>query len=207
MSPVRFDVATLPATYDRGQILMRLLVLVLLAVIGTPLGWIFGVLYLALPVAAAIVVSASGPAKWVDDVGLRLVGALRWLLGAYAYLGLLTDRFPTSADAAGVRYEVDRGGAPTVGSALLRLVTSIPAALFLWLLTIVGGIVWLIGVVSILATESLPGFVIDFQRGLVRMFARFLAHHASLVEGPAPIKFDTGPERALAPGPAVTSAT
>lgn len=207
MTPVRFDAVALPATYDRGQILMRVLVLVLLAVLGTPLGWIFGVLYLALPVAAAIVVSTRGPATWVDDVGARLVGALRWLLGAYAYLGLLTDRFPTRADAVGVRYEVDRGGAPTVRSALLRLITSIPAAIFLWLLTIVGGIVWLIGVVAILATESLPGFVVDYQRGLVRMFARFLPHHASLVEGPVPIKFDTGPEHVLAPGPAVTSAT
>lgn len=200
MSAIRFEPES-PPRYDRLQLVVRALFLFLLALVGAPLGWVFGVLYLALPAAAAATISTSGPGRYRTEVGPRLVRGLRWLLALHAYLALLTDRPPIRAEALGVQLEVEGGGTPTVASSLLRLVTSLPAALLLWVLGLVAAVLWVVGAVAILATERCPAIVVDFQRGLLRAFARFLVHHASLVAGPVPLRLDTGHEPALEPAP------
>ena len=50
--PVTFDVERRP-TYDRAQLALRFVLLFLMAAVGTTLGWLFGILYLALPTYAA----------------------------------------------------------------------------------------------------------------------------------------------------------
>ena len=128
-----------------------------------------------------------------------MTGWLRWLIALYSYLGILTDRFPTEKPQEIVRYEVQTGGTPTVGSALLRLIYSIPSAIVLAVLGIVSGIIWLIAAVMVLVQENYPEGLYDFQRGVLRWEARLLGYHASLVDQYPPFALDTGAE----PAPAV----
>src|SRR5215470_1509983 len=123
--PAIFDVDPPPATYRRANVALRVLILAVLAIAGLPLGWIFGFVYLALPVMAAAIVSRRGGEAYVRDWAPKLSGWLAWLFGLYAFLGLLTDRLPGSVAEPGVRFEVRADGAPTVASALWRLVTSL----------------------------------------------------------------------------------
>ena len=196
--PIVFDVPDEPH-HDRVQVLLRVLVMIFLGAIGAPIGGIFWVLYLGLPIVAAVLVGSRGADWYRTEAGNHGVAWLRWFLGVCAYLGLLRDRLPVSLAEPGVRLDVTPDGTPTVGGALVRLITSIPAAIVLWLLAIIGVVVWIIGAVGILATRGLPGFVARYQRGALRMLARYFVHHASLATGMAPIAFDTGHEPLEAP--------
>ena len=111
---------------------------------------------------------------------------------------MLTDRFPTERPENTVRFDIQPSGAPTVGSALLRLIYSIPSAFVLSLLSFVSAIVWLIAAVMVLLNETYSEGLYDFQRGVVRWGARLLAYHASLVDTYPPFSLDTGPESAPA---------
>ena len=91
--PVVFDVQR-PAGYERAQIALRILVLAILGALSAPLGWLFGVLYLALPAVAAVGISSRGPQGFLSEMSTDIVRTIRWVLSFYAYLLLLTDRFP-----------------------------------------------------------------------------------------------------------------
>ncbi len=189
--PVVFDI-TRPERFERPQVFLRILILIIVSIVTGALGWIFGLVYLALPVLAAILVSNRGSERFVEEEGSRLTGWLRWLVAFYAYLIILTDRFPTERPEEIVRFEVRAGGSPSVGSALLRLIYSIPNALVFLLLGIVSAVVWLIAAVMVLIWESYPEGLYSFQRGVLRWEARLLAYHASLVEEYPPFALDTG---------------
>ena len=122
---------------------------------------------------------------------------LGWLVAAIAYLALLTDAFP-GGDQNTVRFEVERSGKPTVGSALLRILYVIPSLIVLAILGIAGVIVWVVSVVLVLVGESYPESLWRFMRGLVRWEARLLVYLASLVDGYPPFKLDTGPAAPVA---------
>jgi hypothetical protein len=188
--PVSFDVDR-PEKFERPQLVIRVLVGVIIWVIG---GWILGLIYLVFPAMAAVFISQKGPEKFLEEDGPRITGWLRWVLAIYAYLGLLTERFPTEKPEQIVRYQVQTGGSPTVGSALLRLIYSIPSAIVLGLLSFVAGIVWLIAAVMVLVEENYADGLYDFLRGTLRWEARLLAYHSSLVEQYPPFALDTGPE-------------
>ena len=196
--PVTFDIAR-PEKLERPHVFLRILVAVILSILGGALGWIFGLVYLVLPVVAAIFVSQKGGEKYLAEDGPRVTGWLRWIVAFYAYLGILTDRFPTEKPEEIVRFEVQTGGTPTVGSALLRLIYSIPSAIVLSVLSIVSAVIWLIAAVMVLIQENYPEGLYDFQRGILRWEARLLGYHASLVEQYPPFALDTEPE----PAPAV----
>ena len=189
--PVIFDVER-PVRYERAQVALRLLVLALLAVFSAPLGWLFGVLYLALPAVAAIGISSRGAEGFTSGMSKDIVRALRWVLSFYAYLFLLTDRFP-QRDVPGsfVRFEVTPSGSPTVGSALLRLLFTLPYAIVLFVLSWAAAIVWVICLVSALISGGMLPGLYDFLRGVVRWQARLFAYHASLVEEHPPWSLDT----------------
>jgi hypothetical protein len=189
---VHFDVAR-PETYDSRQIWYRLALMIVMAVIGAPLGWLFGVLFVALPLLAATAVATVGAQRYLTEVAPLVTRPLTWVLELYAYLGLLVDRIP---DGTQVRYQVTPSGTPTVGSALMHLVTSIPAMIFLWLLGTVSAILWVFAAASVFIGQTYPASIFEFQRGILRLFATFLAHHASLVEGASPLRFETGPDEA-----------
>jgi Domain of unknown function (DUF4389) len=191
--PVTFDVVR-PEKFQRPHMVIRILVLVILSLLAGAIGWIFGLVYLIFPVMAAIYISQKGAEKFLEEDGPRMAGWLRWVIALYSYLAILTDRFPTEKPEEIVRFEVRNTGTPTVGSALLRLIFSIPSAFVLGLLSIVGGIVWIIAAIMVLIQENYPDGMYNFQRGLMRWEARLLGYHASLVDQYPPFALDMEPE-------------
>ena len=188
--PVTFEVIARPEKFERPHVFLRVLVAVIVYAVGS---WILGLIYLALPVLAAIFVSQKGPESYLEEDGPRVSGWLRWLIALYAYLAILTDRFPTEKPEEIVRFDVRTGGSPTVGSALLRLIYSIPSAFVLALLGIVSAIIWIIAAVMVLIREDYPEGMYNFQRGVLRWEARLLGYHASLVDQYPPFGLDTEP--------------
>lgn len=187
--PVQLEVVS-PHRFDRIQLLLRVILATALGWIGVTSGWLAGFLFLALPIFVAIAVSTRGEQRYLDDTGPKLWRALGWLLAFSAYMLLLTDRFPID-EPTGVRIELEITGHPTTGSALLRLLTSIPSALVLGLLGIVSFVVLLVGAVTILVSREVPSSILAFQSGIVRWQARLLAYHASLVDEYPPFSFET----------------
>lgn len=196
--PVTFDVAR-PEKFERPHVVIRVLLLLVLSFLAGAIGWILGLIYLVFPIIAAIFISNKGGEKYLEEDGPRVTGWLRWVLALYAYLGILTDRFPTERPEEIVRFEVSTEGSPTVGSALLRLIYSIPSALVLGLLGIVSAVIWIVAAIMVLIQESYSDGLYNFQRGILRWEARLLGYHASLVGQYPPFTLDTGPE----PAPAV----
>jgi len=185
--PVTFDLDP-PPVFRRVHVVLRLVLLVLISWIGHP----FGLLWLGLPVIAAIFISQKGGQRYLDEDGPKLTGVLGWILAVLAYLALLTDRLPGGGSQP-VRFEVERSGSPTVGSALLRILYAVPSLIALAILGLVGAIVWVIAVMLILINQSYPEGLWRFLLALVRWEAWLLAYLASLVDRYPPFRLETGP--------------
>ena len=163
----------------RIHVLTRLALLVALGAIGC--SSIYWILYLLLPtLAALLILKKAGPGYLADD-GPRIVHVLRWLAAGYAYLWMLTDVLPTTQGGP-VDLRIDVGGRPTAGRALLRWLYSLPALALLLLLSLVAGLLWIVGAISILAVARLPALVADFQALTLRLQFRLIAYHLSLVD-------------------------
>jgi hypothetical protein len=79
---------------------------------------------------------------------------------------------------------------PTVGSALMRLIKSLPALVVWALLCCIATIVWLIAAVSILVQRRYAAGLRTFMVGVLRYQARLLAYHASVVDSYPPFELD-----------------
>jgi hypothetical protein len=184
--PVTFEVER-PPVFQRAHVFLRVGLLVVVGWIGHP----FGLLWLGVPVVAAILVSQKGGKRYLDENGPTVTRVLNWILDLVAYLALLTDELP-GRDEHPVRFHVERSGSPTTGSALLRILYAIPSVIVLAILAFVGAIVWVIAVVLVLVNESYPHSLWRFLLGLVRWEACLLAYLASLVECYPPFTLETG---------------
>ena len=191
--PVVFDV-TPPERYDRVQLLLRLLILAVLGLVGVSGGWLVMLLYLALPLAAAIVIEGRGAEEYLVKTAPGIERMLRWLLSFSAYMTFLSDRFPTGSSTL-VRFDVTPTGIPTRTGALLRLLISLPEALILAVLGMVAGVVSFVSCLCVLFSAQVPDALIVFQRGVIRWEARLAAYHASLVDIPPPYALDGRAER------------
>jgi hypothetical protein len=177
--PVSFDLNR-PETMSRAHVFLRIALLILVSWIAGSGGGV-GLVYLAVPVVAAILIARKGGDRYVTEDGARITGWLSFIVGVLAYLALVTDELPGGARQA-VHFEIVRSGSPTVGSALLRMLKAIPSAVVLFLISLISSIVALIAALSILATEHYPERLWNFQRDVVRFEARLLGYLASLVE-------------------------
>ena len=191
-----------PARFDRAQVALRVLVIVLLSMLGSAVGGLFAAVYLALPIYAAVSISEHGSERYATTEAPRLTRWLGWLVELYAYLSLLTDRFPTGTSPT-ITYEVRPTGKPTIGRALLKLLYSLPYVIVLAVLSWIAWFVWVLSALYIVVRETYPAGLYDFMCGVVRWQARLFAYHASLVAEYPPFSLDTGPiERpALPPAP------
>jgi len=187
--PVQVEV-TSPAHFDRIQLLLRIALAIVLGWFGITAGWLVCVLYGLLPLAAAVAISSVGTEGYVNDFAPQLWRVLAWLLQLSAYMSMLVDRFPT-ADEGNVQVNIRITGRPTIGSALLRLVTSIPSGLVLCVLGAISALLWLVGAVLVLLGGPMPPSILAYQRGLLRWQTRLVAYHASLVDEYPPFSFDT----------------
>jgi Domain of unknown function (DUF4389) len=184
--PVVFDVERPPA-FQRAHVLLRVALLVVIGWIGHPLG----LLWIGIPVVAAILVSQKGGRRYLDENGPPVTRVLKWILDITAYVALLTDRLPAPGEHP-VRFEVERSGAPTTGSTLLRILYVIPSLIVFAFLMFVGSFVWVIAVVCVLVNERYPAGMWRFLRGLLRWEACVLAYLASLVDRYPPFTLETG---------------
>jgi len=189
--PVTFDV-TRPEKFDRTQVVLRILVILILSILAGAFGWLMGIVYLAVPVIAAILISQKGGEAYLREKGGPVLTLLRWYFAIYSYLLLLTDRFPSEKPEELVTFDAAPNGSPTVGSALLRLIYSIPSAIVVGLLGIVGFVIVVIAVISVLIQEQYPEGLYNFQLGIMRWQARLMGYHASLVQEYPPFALDTG---------------
>lgn len=195
--PVQLEVSS-PARFDRLQLLLRLAISIVLGWLGITLGWLSWLLYLGLPLIATIVISARGPEHYMESTTPALWPPLRWLIGFGAYMLLLTDRVPLD-EHTGVQVELHVTGRPTPGSALLRLLYSIPSAFVLGFVGLVSWLLWIVAFFAVLFTRRVPQSILAFQTGYLRWQARLLAYHASFVEEYPPFSFG---ERATTATPA-----
>lgn len=193
--------------FDREQVALRLLVLIALGLLQRSVGGVLGLLYLFLPFVAAILISGKGSGPFLEHETRWLRRLLEWVVALYGYLMFVTDRFPLESSRLQLRLEVHPSGTPTIGSALLRLLTSLPHILVLALVSVVSCLVALVLAVVVLFTERCPPGLHRFQREVLGWLARLLAYHASLVESYPPFSLrEAGPPPTTAGGPAPTRA-
>jgi hypothetical protein len=180
MDPHPIQLRVEPASQmDRTQVVIRLVLLAALGAAGCSSA--YWILYLGLPALAALRISQTGD-RYLTDDGPRIVRVLRWLAGAYAYLWLLTDAAPSTEPTAMVELDVNPSGRPTTSTALLRLLTSLPAIVLLGLVSIVATLLWPIGAILILVRKRLPGALFDFFLMTLRGQFRIVGYHLSLVD-------------------------
>lgn len=185
--PVAFDVER-PPTFQRAHVVLRIVVLVVIGWIAHPIG----VLWLGVPLIAAVLISQKGGQRYLDEEGSTVTRILRWILELGAYVSLVTDRLPGDGETT-VSFRIERSGSPTLGSALMRIVAVIPSLIVLAALSFVGAFVWVVGIVSVLVSETYPEGMWRFLLGLVRWEACVLAYLASLVDRYPPFSLQTAP--------------
>jgi hypothetical protein len=182
--PVAFVIAVArPEKFQRVQVLLAILVAIVLGVVM----WLLYVIY---PIIAAVWISQKGSEKYLDEDGPKVTGWLRSVATYAAYVYFLIPRLPGEGVAEQVSFDIQRGGSPTVGSALLRWIYSIPSYVVLAVLGWVAGILWLVAAVMILIQETYPEGIYNYFRGYLRWQARLLGYHTSLVEQYPPFALD-----------------
>ena len=186
--PVHVEV-TSPKHFERVQLLLRVILAIVLGWVGVTAGWLVWMLYGALPLIAAIAISARGSERYMAEVAPRVWRVLAWLLSLSAYMMLLVDRLPIDGDAS-TRVEIRFTGRPTVRTALMRLLTSVPSGFVLMVLWFVSSVLWLLAAALVLLGAPMPGSLLAFQRGVLRWQARLVAYHASFVDEYPPFAFD-----------------
>lgn len=187
--PVVFGIVR-PERFARMHVLLRFVVFAVLAMFGVCVGHVGAFVFFVLPVVVAVLVAQKGSFRYMAEDGPRVARALQWILGAFAYLALLTDRLPSAETDGPVRYEIHPEASPTVGGALMRLITSIPMALVLALLGIIASMVMGVASLFVLFTERQPAGLYDFQCAVMRASARFFAYHASFVDRYPPLSLE-----------------
>jgi hypothetical protein len=191
--PVAFEIER-PPVFDRSHVFLRIAVLIVIGWIVQPVG----LLWLGLPVVAAILISQKGGERYLSEDGPTVTRALHWIVDVVAYIALLTDRLP-SRDEHTVRFEVERSGSPTRRSALLRIVYAIPSVIVLAIVTWVGTIVWFFAMVLVFFNGTYPESWWNFLRRIVGWEARLIAYLASLVDEYPPFTLTTEPASPAAP--------
>lgn len=187
MEPVVSVAVERPPAFQRAHVFLRVVLLIVVGWIGHPAG----LLWLGLPVVAAILISQKGGQRYLDENGPALTRVLNWIVDLVAYVALLTDELPGQGEHP-ARFHLERSGLPTVGSALMRIVYVIPSLIVLAILTFVGTIVWTIAVIFVLVSGNYPESFWRFQLGLVRWMAWVFAYLAALVDSYPPFALETG---------------
>jgi hypothetical protein len=170
-----------PTAYERSQVVLRGALVVALCVLGAPIAWGFGALYLLLPLVAAVAISGRGSAGYLAVEGRRVRTVICWWTAFVAYLLFLSDRFPLErAQVASVRVAISSGANATVGTALQRLVVSLPVLLVLIPLWWVAGVLALVASVAVLVGGWVPRPLLRYFSFVTLLQARLLAYHALL---------------------------
>jgi hypothetical protein len=184
-----------PKQRERIHVLIRLVFLMAVAALGC--GSLYWLAYLALPAAAALLIAQKGGERYIAEEGSGFARPLHWLAAAYCYLWLLTDGIQYGPQSP-LQFDLVPSGVPTPGSALMKLITSLPAMLLLALLSFLGTILWIVGAFILLVAGTLPAAIADFIEMTLRYQFRLIAYHLSLVDA-YPSLQDTRPTSIIHP--------
>ena len=180
-----------PPRFERVQVLYRVLLLIAVGFLHQMVGSLAGVLYLFLPLAAGLSIYRNGGIGLRHEETRAFISVIDWALSFYAYFLFVTDRFPLARERE-ARLSIEAVGSPRVGSALTRLVTTLPHAIVLTVLGFASVIVAIAIAISVLVTGKCPDALHTFQRDVVAWIGRVLAYHASLVDTYPPFSLTTG---------------
>lgn len=201
--PATFNV-TSPEEFDKAQVILRVVIVVVLSIFQVG-NIIFGGAYLLLPVLAAVLIAQKGATQYLEDSEEGPTKWLRYLMGFFSYMALATDKIPTGDPKAIVDLNVQPSGSPSIGSALLRIILAIPHAIVLGLLGIILAICWIVAAISILIKGTYPEWAASFIHGYLRWQARLLVYLASLVDEYPPFSFSEGaPSVGGSPTPSIS---
>ena len=188
---VRFEVRQ-PPRHARLQVALRVAIALLLALFHATAAWWLAVLYLLLPIVAAISIQHLGARGYAERAGKALLQGLHGWNAFVAYMLFVTDRFPAEPeDLALVSFEVEPSGRVDAAHALLRLVMSLPEFLVVLISGWAAALCSVVAAISVLLVERVPPGLWRFLSSYVAFQARWLVYHASLVERRAL----TGPNR------------
>lgn len=176
--PVQLEVLLSTRT-ARLHVLTRLALLLAVGSVG--ISALYGALYLALPALVSLLVAQKGAEAYRTEYAPKLVAVLRWFAAAYGFMWMLTDVLPT-AQGHPVDLRVEVSGRPTVGSALLRVVASLPALLLLTILSAAASLLWIVAAVVVVVRERMPAGIARFIAATLRFQFRLAAYHLSLVD-------------------------
>jgi hypothetical protein len=180
--PVHFE-AIAPGRFTRLQLGLRILAGLALGVVGVSVGGLFCLLYLLLPLAAAVRIATRGSSRdYALEDGPRVLFLLRWLASVTSWLGLAVERLPHQAPDETIRLSIDGTPSQSAGAAALRTLSGLPSALLLALLSLFGCLVWLWAALTILLGESMAESAWAYLVGLQRYGYRLLAYQAALVD-------------------------
>lgn len=188
--PVVFDVEP-PARMETRHVFLRLAI-VALFLVTVAFIWLVTLIYVAVPVLAALLISRDGPEGYMRTSSRRLLRWIHWLVAFDAYITLLDDRLPGEKPPPEVKLQVTRSGSPGLGSALMRLVYSLPSALVLAALGVAAVFTWIPAAALIVARGHYPDGLYGFHKGVVGWGGRLLAYHASMVDRYPPFELDWG---------------
>ncbi len=191
--PVIFDVQR-QERYDKTQVAIRLVILIVLSLVGVAFSWGSGLIYLGVPVVAVIMISQRGGEQYVAGAEQNMTKWLRMLMRAYAYIALLTDTYPSEDAAHPARFSIAPAGTPSAGGTLLRIITAIPHAIVLGILGIVAFVLLIVAGVQILLSERYSESIFNFVSGYLRWHGRVFAYMAGLVQEYPPFSLGSGPE-------------
>lgn len=197
--PVTFDIQP-PARFDKTQVFIRILIVIILSLLAGFISWIIGAVYLIFPVAAAILISQKGTEQFFSESDRNIGKWLRYVVAAFAYMAFLTDRLPNQDPAETFQLSIQPGGDASAGSALLRIIMAIPHAIVLGIVSLAFIVVLPVAAISILISESYPAWVYNFTRGYLRWETRVLGYMASLTDDYPPFSF-RGDEPVVSPPP------
>ena len=89
--PATFDVQPPTKEFDKAQIALRILIVI---VLGWLLDAVLGFAYLLLPVVAAVLISQKGAEQYHAEAEAGPTKWLRYLMGFLSYVSLTTDELP-----------------------------------------------------------------------------------------------------------------
>jgi hypothetical protein len=204
--PAVFDIQQ-QESYDRVQVVIRIVVVIISSILAGILGWFFGLLYLAIPVLAAVMIAQKGAQQYLAESDDNMKSWLRWITALSAWFVMLTDRLPNQDPKETMRFDVTPDGEPSAGNVLLRIILAIPHAIVLGLLGIVAGILIIIAGIMVLIQEKYPEGIFTFLRGYLRWNVRMYVYLAGLAQAYPPFALDTGPEGGEPVGAGVTAQT
>jgi hypothetical protein len=176
--------------FARVHVVLRLVAAV---VLYTVVPAVLGALIVLGPIVTAVLAHHAGGERFHARYRANYGHMLQFLTGINAYMFVVTDSFPEWGVTGPAKVEVQPSGQPTIGSALVRIVTVIPQVVALVALGAIAVVASLLAMIMVLLDHTVPDVLWRYQVGFVTWFARVFAYLYSMVEEYPPFAFEMPP--------------